>query len=65
MYARWFPAAREQGRTLLLVAFDRGDLASARLDAHVESLAPIQEGILLRDGRVVRHYYYRIARGYR
>jgi dolichol-phosphate mannosyltransferase len=65
MYARWFPAAREQGRTLLLVAFDRGDLASARLDAHVESLDPIQEGILRKDGRVVRHYYYRIAHGYR
>jgi dolichol-phosphate mannosyltransferase len=65
MYARWFPPAREQGRTLLLVAFDPGDLDSARLAAHVASLEPIHAGSLLRDGHIVRRYYYRIAQGYR
>jgi dolichol-phosphate mannosyltransferase len=65
MYSRWFPAPRQTGRTLLLVAFDPGNLQAAHLAAHVESLEPIHEGVLLRDGRVVRRYYYRVARGYR
>jgi dolichol-phosphate mannosyltransferase len=65
MYSRWFPAPRQTGRTLLLVAFDPGNLAAALLAAHVESLEPMHEGLLLRDGGEVRRYYYRIARGYR
>jgi dolichol-phosphate mannosyltransferase len=65
MYARWFPGPREVGRTLLLVAFDPGDLAAAHLADHVGSLEPIHEGVLEQHGRVVRPYYYRVAYGYR
>jgi dolichol-phosphate mannosyltransferase len=64
MYERWFPAERQAGRTLLLLGWDAGDLAPARLQSHVSGLDPLQEGMLVRDGRVVRRYYYRVAHGY-
>jgi len=65
MYERWFPAERQAGRTLLLVGWDAADLAAAHLQSHVSGLEPLQEGTLVRDGRVVRRYYYRVAHGYR
>jgi dolichol-phosphate mannosyltransferase len=65
MYERWFPVNRQEGRTLLLVAWDQGDLASERLAASVDRLGPIEEGVIMRDNRVIRHYYYRLADGYR
>jgi dolichol-phosphate mannosyltransferase len=64
MYERWFPAERQAGRTLLLLAWDAGDLQAVHLQSHVNSLEPLQEGTLVRDGRVVRRYYYRVAHGY-
>src|SRR5450631_889990 len=66
MYERWFPVERQTGRTLLLLGWDPGDLAPVRLQSHVSgALEPMQEGTLVRDGRVVRRYYYRVAHGYR
>jgi len=65
MYERWFPAERQTGRTLLLLGWDAGDLAAENLQNHVSGLEPLQEGTLVRDGRVVRRYYYRVAHGYR
>jgi len=65
MYERWFPPAAQKGRTLLLVAWDRADLASERLQSGVERLGPIEEGELMRGDAIVRHYYYRFAYGYR
>ena len=65
MYERWFPLGRQHGRTLLLVAWDREDLAAARVTASVERLEPIKEGVLMRDNAVIRPYYYRLAYGYR
>jgi dolichol-phosphate mannosyltransferase len=65
MYERWFPLAAERGRTLLLVAWRRDDLAAGRLQSSVERLEPIAEGTLMRDDEVVRPYYYRLAYGYR
>jgi dolichol-phosphate mannosyltransferase len=65
MYERWFPAERQTGRTLLLLGWDAGDLAEAHLQSHVSGLEPLQEGALVRHGRVVRRYYYRVVHGYR
>jgi dolichol-phosphate mannosyltransferase len=65
MYERWFPIDKQQGRTLLLVAWNREDLASERLNSSVERLDPIQEGELRRDHAIIRPYYYRLAYGYR
>ncbi len=65
MYARWTPPELEQGRTLLLVAWDPGDLAGSAIDSHVERMGPIVDEVLSRDGHVIRHYYHRVAYNYR
>ena len=65
MYERWFPVNQQLGRTLLLVAWDRDQLSAAHLEKHVDRLEPIQEGVLTRDGKIVRRYFYRVAHGYR
>ncbi|MGO9514498.1 MAG: glycosyltransferase family 39 protein [Steroidobacteraceae bacterium] len=65
MYERWFPPGKQQGRTLLLVAWDRDDLAADRVNASVGRLEPIEEGVLTRGNDVIRRYYYRLAYGYR
>lgn len=65
MYERWFPLAAARGRTLLLVAWSRDELADGGLQSSVERLEPISEGLVMRDGEAIRHYYYRLAYGYR
>jgi dolichol-phosphate mannosyltransferase len=65
MYERWFPVNQQLGRTLLLVAWDPDQLSAAHLAKHVDRLEPVQEGVLTRDGRIVRRYFYRVAHGYR
>jgi dolichol-phosphate mannosyltransferase len=65
MYEQWFPAALQAGRTMLLVAWDPSDLATTHLEKRVDSLEPVHEGALIRDGSIVRRYYYRVAHGYR
>lgn len=65
MYEKWFPLGPQVGRTLLLVAWDRDDLAAARVQSNVARLEPIKSGVLMRDSHVIRQYYYRVAHGYR
>lgn len=64
MYERWFPPGRQRGRTLLLVAWNREDLAADRVKSSVARLDPIEDGVLKRGDDVIRHYYYRVAYGY-
>ena len=65
MYEIWFPVEHQTGRTLLLLGWEASDLAAVHLQGHVSGLEPLQEGALVRDGRVVRRYYYRVVHGYR
>ena len=65
MYERWFPAPLEEGRTLLLVGWTPDDVADAVVAPRVSRLEPMKQGTLTRQGTVVRHYYYRIAYGFR
>jgi dolichol-phosphate mannosyltransferase len=65
MYERWFPIAGLAGRTLLLVAWNPQDLSAQEVTSAADRLDPIHEGTLTRGGRVIRHYYYRVAHGYR
>lgn len=65
MYEQWFPAQLQAGRTLLLVAWDAEELAAGRLQGHVDEMDPVREGVLVRNGKVVRRYYVRVAHGYR
>lgn len=64
MYERWTPAERQKGRTLLLVAWNPGDLAGEAVESRAERFGPIEDEVLTRDGRVVRHYYHRLAYNY-
>jgi dolichol-phosphate mannosyltransferase len=64
MYGLWTPPQQQDGRDLLLVAFDRDELIGASVEAHVERLGPIEDEVLMRDGAVIRHYYLRIAHNY-
>jgi dolichol-phosphate mannosyltransferase len=65
MYERWFPIGAQRGRALLLVAWNRDDLAASGVVSSVERLEPIHEGVLKRGDEVIRRYYYRLAYGYR
>jgi dolichol-phosphate mannosyltransferase len=64
MYERWTPAAAQEGRTLLLVAWDPADLTGKYVEPHAQRFGPIGDGVLQRDGKIIRHYSYRIAYHY-
>jgi dolichol-phosphate mannosyltransferase len=65
MYERWTPAEMQEGRTLLLVAWDPADLIGKAVESHAERWGPVEDEVLWRDGQVVRHYYHRVAYNYR
>jgi dolichol-phosphate mannosyltransferase len=65
MYGLWMPPKRQEHKDLLLVAWDRADLEDKSVAAQVERLGPIEDQQLTRDGKLVRHYYLRLAYGYR
>jgi dolichol-phosphate mannosyltransferase len=65
MYERWFPPGLQAGRTLLLVAWDEQELAGAQIESRVARLEPVRGGVLMRDGKLIRRFYYRVAYGYR
>jgi dolichol-phosphate mannosyltransferase len=65
MYGQWVPPKSQDGRNLLLVAFSPGELDDKFIHARVESLGPIEDDVLMRDGVLIRHYYHRMAFNYR
>jgi dolichol-phosphate mannosyltransferase len=65
MYERWTPPELQEGRTLLLVAWDPLDLTGKDVESHAERWGPVEDEVLRRDGQVVRHYYHRLAYNYR
>jgi dolichol-phosphate mannosyltransferase len=65
MYERWFPSRAQAGRTLLLIGFKPEDLVGPDIESRAQRLGPLKDGVLTRDGRVIRRYYYRLAYNYR
>ena len=65
MYEQWFPLEKLQGRTLLLIALKPQDVEDPSLQSHADRLEATQKGILLRHGKVVHAFYYRVVFGYR
>jgi hypothetical protein len=59
------PPQAQNGKDLLLVAWTPGELEDPLIDARVQRLGPIEDDVLTRDGIVIRHYYHRLAFGYR
>jgi dolichol-phosphate mannosyltransferase len=64
MYGRWVPSGSQEHRNLLLVAFDPHELEGQEIAAHVQGFGPIEDDVLTHDGKVVRHYYHRLAFDY-
>jgi dolichol-phosphate mannosyltransferase len=65
MYERWTPPELQEGRNLLLIAWDPNELAGKMIESHAERWGPVEDDVLRRDGQVVRHYYHRFAYNYR
>jgi dolichol-phosphate mannosyltransferase len=65
MYERWTPPEHQEGRTLLLVAWDAGDLTGSAVESHAERWGPVEEDVLSRGGHVIRRFYHRVAYNYR
>jgi dolichol-phosphate mannosyltransferase len=65
MYERWAPPELEEGRTLLLVAWNAGDLTGSAVESHAERWGPVEEDVLSRGGHVIRRFYHRVAYNYR
>lgn len=64
MYERWFPSKAQAGRTLLLIGFKPEDLVGPDIESRAQRLGPLEDGVLTRDGRTIRRYYYRLAYDY-
>jgi dolichol-phosphate mannosyltransferase len=65
MYEQWFPPQQLAGRTLLLIALKPQDVSGPALPPHATRLEPPGEGVLLRHGKVVHRFYYRVVFDYR
>jgi dolichol-phosphate mannosyltransferase len=65
MYERWFPAHQQEGRNMILVAWNAADLTRREIEQHATRLGPIEEGVVTREGKAVRKFYNRIVYGYR
>ena len=65
MYERWFPPGTASKRYLLLIGFKPEDVSGPAVDSRLRGLGPVAEGVLTRDGRIIRRYYYRIAFDFR
>jgi len=65
MYERWTPTELQEGRNLLLVAWDPRDLTGKVIESRAERLGPIEDDVLRQDGHIVRHYYHRLVYHYR
>jgi len=65
MYERWTPAESQLGRNLLLVAWSEREISGTAIESHAARLGPIEDHVLTRDGKVVRHYFQRVAYNYR
>lgn len=69
MFDVWYPSQPPTTRPIILVAAKRRDLDEsngngAALHRMLDHLGPIQSREVLRDGKLLRHVYYRIAQGY-
>jgi dolichol-phosphate mannosyltransferase len=65
MYGLWTPPELQGHRDLLLIAFDPSELEGKPIESQVERLGPIEDGVLMRNGMLIRRYYYRLAYNYR
>ena len=69
MFDVWYPSQAPTTRPIILVGANRRELDEhnwhgVAFDRMLDRLGPIQSQEILRDGKLLRHVYYRIAQGY-
>ncbi|HLX81378.1 MAG TPA: hypothetical protein VKS43_12435, partial [Burkholderiales bacterium] len=65
MYALWFPAERQTGKTMLLIGTDAASLTNERVLSRVKTAGAIGEIGVWNHGKPAGRYYYRLVTGYR
>jgi dolichol-phosphate mannosyltransferase len=65
MYRRWAASLQIGERPLLLVAWDPHDIADEFTVPYAQSVGPMKQGFLSRDGIRIRDFHYRVVAGYR
>jgi len=65
MYALWFPAGAQGGRTMLLVGKDASVLDGDRVTPHVQGGGDIGAIEVRKNGRQAGRYFHRLVTGYR
>jgi hypothetical protein len=61
MYELWFPPPLQNGKTLLLVAWNPQDLCNERIARYVGDAGPIVFGVVSRGSNSVRPFYFRVV----
>jgi dolichol-phosphate mannosyltransferase len=64
MYALWFPAGQQNGKTMLLVAKDASSLSTENVLSRAKTAGDIGEVGVLKNGNAAGRYYYRLVTGY-
>lgn len=64
MYALWFPASQQNGKTMLLVGRDASSLSTDRVLSRVKTAGDIGEIRVRKQGKPAGRYYYRLVSGY-
>jgi dolichol-phosphate mannosyltransferase len=65
MWAFWKPISAVQGKLVLMVAFREDDLRNPALAKYFERMDPVLERGILKNGRTVGRFLYRVGYGYR
>jgi hypothetical protein len=68
MYGLWYPSKKPMNQPIILVGRNPNDLERDRnghiLKEMLYNLGPIEHKAIMRDGKLFRHVYYRVADGY-
>jgi dolichol-phosphate mannosyltransferase len=65
MYALWFPANLQNGKTMLLIGKDASSLENDRVLSRVKTAGKIGEIAVRKNGKPAGRYSYRLITGYR
>jgi dolichol-phosphate mannosyltransferase len=65
MYRFWFPAKKQEGRIMILVARHKEDLTNPNILSHVQEMEKIRDIEIRKNGIYAGRCYYTITKGYR
>jgi dolichol-phosphate mannosyltransferase len=65
MWAFWKPSLSAQGKLILMVGFRQEDLQNPCLAQYFERVGPVLQKRIVKNGRTVGQFFYRVGYGYR